>query len=146
MSGFNYPLYENFFCLAIFYLPEIRSSVSPYLVQSCSQQVLFTRFAIQYHTVIKLVNHMFVNGVWYWLPSGPGVYLSIMGGTNHNLDTCNPTSNFRLPERHLYDHPFIVWHLVTSKFSCGTRECYYLMVQGIGYWHILYHSTTFSTD
>jgi hypothetical protein len=121
------PVYK-FFCLAIFYLPEIRSSASPYLVQSHSQQVLFTRSAIQYHPVIKLINHVFANGVWYWLLSGPGVYLSITGGTNPNLDTCNPTSTFRLPERHLYDHPFIVWRLMTSKLSFGTREWHYLMV------------------
>ena len=50
-------------CLTIFYLLEIRSSVSPYLVQSRSQQVLFTRSAIQYHPVIKLINHVFANGV-----------------------------------------------------------------------------------
>jgi hypothetical protein len=81
MSGFINPVYE-FLCLAIFYLPEIRSSVSPYLVQSRSQQVLFTRSAIQYHLVIKLINHVFANGVWYWLLSGPGVYLSNIGGTN----------------------------------------------------------------
>jgi hypothetical protein len=56
------PVYE-FLCLAIFYLPEIRSSASPYLVQSRSQQALFTRFAIQYHHVIKLINHVFANGV-----------------------------------------------------------------------------------
>ena len=35
-------------CLAIFYLPEIRSSVSLYLVQSRYRQVLFTRSIIQY--------------------------------------------------------------------------------------------------
>jgi hypothetical protein len=134
MSGFINPVYE-FLCLMIFYLPEIRSSASPYLVQSRSQQVLYTRSAIQYHPVIKLINHVFANGVWYWLPSGPGVYLSDMGGTNPNLDTCNPTSTFRLPERHLYDHPFMVWRLMTSKLSSGTREWHYLMVWGIGYWH-----------
>jgi hypothetical protein len=121
------PVYK-FLCLAIFYLPEIRSLASPYLVQSRSQQVLFTRSAIQYHPVIKLINHVFANGVWYWLPSGPGVYLSDMGGTNPNLDTCNPTSTFRLPERHLYDHPLIGWRLMTSKLSFGTREWYYLIV------------------
>jgi hypothetical protein len=42
MSGFINPVYE-FLCLMIFYLSEIRSSVSPYLVQSHLQQVLFTR-------------------------------------------------------------------------------------------------------
>jgi hypothetical protein len=118
----------KFLCLAIFYLPEIRSSASPYLVQSCSWQVLFTRSAIQYHPMIKLLSHVFANGVWYWLTSGPGVYLSDIGGTNPNLDTCNPTSTFRLPERNLYDHPFIVWRLMTSKLSSSTREWHYLMV------------------
>jgi hypothetical protein len=121
------PVYE-FLCLVIFYLPEIRSSVLPYLVQSRSQQVLFTHSAIQYHLVIKLINHVFANGVWYWLPSGPEVYLSITGGTNPNLDTCNPTSTFRLSKRYLYDHPFIVWRLMTSKLSSGTMEWHYLMV------------------
>jgi hypothetical protein len=121
------PVYK-FLCLAIFYLPKIQSSVSPYLVQSRSSQVLFTRSAIQYHPVIKLIYHVFANDVWYWLPSGPGVYLSDMGGTNPNLDTCNPTSTFWLHERHLYDHPLIVWCLMTSKLSSGTREWHYLMV------------------
>jgi hypothetical protein len=121
------PVYK-FLCLAIFYLPEIRSSVSPYLVQSRSLQVLFTRSAIQYHPVIKLINHVFVNDVWYWLPSGPTVYLSITGGTNPNLDTCKPTSTFWLPERHLYDHPLILWQLMISKLSSGTREWHCLMV------------------
>jgi hypothetical protein len=102
----NNPVYK-LLCLTIFYLPEIWSSTSSYLVQSRSQQVLFTHFAIQYHPVIKLINHVFANDVWYWLPSGPEVYLSIMGGTNPNLDTCNQTSTFWLPERHLYDRPLI---------------------------------------
>jgi hypothetical protein len=124
------PVYE-FLCLMIFYLPEIRSLVSPYLVQSHSQQVLFTCSAVQYHPV-KLINHVFANGVWYWLPSGLGVYLSDMGGTKPNLDTCNPTSTLWLPERHLYDHPFIVWRLMISKLSSSTREWHYLMVYGIG--------------
>jgi hypothetical protein len=123
----NNPVYE-FLWLTIFYLPEIRSSVSPYLVQSRSQQVLFTHSTIQYHPVIKLINHVFANSVWYWLSSGPRVYLSDKGGTNPNLDTCNPTSTFRLPERHLYDHPLIGWCLMTSKLSSGTREWHYLMV------------------
>jgi hypothetical protein len=121
------PVYK-FLCLAIFYLPEIRSLASSYLGQSRSQQVLFTRSAIQYHPVIKLINHVFANGVWYWLSSGTEVYLSDMGGTNSDLDTCNPTSTFRLPERHLYDHPLIGWHLMTSKLSSSTREWHYLMV------------------
>jgi hypothetical protein len=56
------PIYK-FLCLTIFYLPEIRSSALPYLVQSRSQQVLFTRSAIQYHPTIKLINHVFANGV-----------------------------------------------------------------------------------
>jgi hypothetical protein len=120
------PVYK-FLCLAIFYLLEIWSSASPYLVQSRSQQVLFTRSAIQYHSVIKLINHVFANCVWYWLPSGPRVYLSDMGGTNPNLDTYNPTSTYWLPERHLYNHPFILWCLMTSKLSFGTREWHYLM-------------------
>jgi hypothetical protein len=72
----------KFLYLTIFYLPEIWSLVSPYLVQSRSQQVLFTLSTIQYHPVIKLINHVFANGIRYWLPSGPGVYLSDMGGTN----------------------------------------------------------------
>jgi hypothetical protein len=95
-------LVYKFLCLVIFYLPEIRSLVSPYLVQSRSQQVLFTHSGIQYHPMIKLINP--------------------------NLDTCNPTSTFRLPERHLYDHPLIGWSLMILKLSFGTREWHYLMV------------------
>jgi hypothetical protein len=121
------PVYE-FLCLAIFYLPEIRSSVSPYLVKSRSQQVLFTRSTIQYHLVIKLINHVFANGVWYWLPSGPGSISLRHGRDKSHLDICNLTSTFRLPKRHLYDHPFIVWHLMTSKLSSSTRKWHYLMV------------------
>jgi hypothetical protein len=45
-----------------------------------------------------------------------------------HLDTCNSTSTFWLPERHLYDHPFIVWRLMILKLSFGTRELHYLMV------------------
>jgi hypothetical protein len=51
---------------------------------------------------------MLASVVRYRLPSGSGVYLSIMGGTNSNLDTYNPTSTFGYPERHLYDHPVTV--------------------------------------
>jgi hypothetical protein len=52
------PVYK-FLCLTIFYLPKIQLSASPYLVQSHSQQVLFTRSAIQYHPMIKLISHVF---------------------------------------------------------------------------------------
>jgi hypothetical protein len=121
-------LLYKFLYLLIFYSLEIRSSVSPYLVQSRSQQVLFTHSAIQYHLVIKLINHVFANGVWYWLPSGPRVYLSDMGGTNPISIHATSTSTFRLPERHLYDHPLIGWCLMTLKLSFGTREWHYLMV------------------
>jgi hypothetical protein len=138
MSGFINPVYE-FLYLEIFYLPEIRSLASPYLVQSRSKQVLFTCSAIQYHPVIKIINHVFTNGVWYWLPSGPRVYLSFTGGINLNLDTYNPTSTFRSPERHLYDHPFIVWCLMISKLSSGTsttrekpiRRVHILAIRGV---------------
>jgi hypothetical protein len=55
----------NSLCLTIFYLHEIWLLVSLYLVQSCSWQVLFTRTVIQYHLVIKLINHVLASGVIY---------------------------------------------------------------------------------
>jgi hypothetical protein len=54
------PLY-----LAIYYLPEIWSSISPYLVQSHSQQVLFTCIVIRYHIVIELINQVLASDVRY---------------------------------------------------------------------------------
>ena len=41
------PIY-NALCLVICYLPKIRLSVSPYLIQSHYRQVLFTHSVIQY--------------------------------------------------------------------------------------------------
>src|SRR3954470_4670098 len=48
--------------LAIFYLPEIRSSVPSYLVQSRSQQVLYS-FRNPISLCDSLLNHMLASGV-----------------------------------------------------------------------------------
>jgi hypothetical protein len=51
-------LIYNSLYIMIFYLSEIRSPLLSYLIQSRSEQVLFTCFITKYHLVIKLINHM----------------------------------------------------------------------------------------
>jgi hypothetical protein len=106
--------------LVIFYSPEIRSSVSAYLVQSCSIKY-FTRSVIRYHFVINSLTTCLQAVLisiteWAWSIS------LRLGRDKFHLDTYNLTSTFRLPERHLYDHPSIRWRLMTSKLSSGTRD------------------------
>src|SRR4051812_19808622 len=108
---------------AIFYFPEIRSSVSAYLVHS----KYFTRSVIQYHFVINSLTtclQAVLISITEWARS-----ISLrLGRDKSHLDTYNPTSTFRSPEKHLYDHPLIGWRLMTSKLSSDTRELHYLMV------------------
>src|SRR3954463_1257130 len=90
---------------AIFYLPEIRSLASTYLVQSRSQQVLYSS-VIRYHFVINSLTtclQAVLISITEWARS-----ISLrLGRDKSHLDTYNPTSTFRSPERHLYDHPHI---------------------------------------
>src|SRR3954465_1316280 len=91
--------------LAIFYLPEIRSSVPSYLVQSRSQQVLYS-----FRNPISLCDNSLNTCLQAVLISITEWARSIslrLGRDKFHLDTYNPTDTFRSPERHLYDHPLI---------------------------------------
>src|SRR3954471_9093644 len=87
----------------------------------------FTRSVIRYHFVINSLTtclQAVLISITEWARS-----ISLrLGRDKFHLDTYNPTSTFRSPERHLYDHPLIGRRLMTSKLSSDTRELYYLMV------------------
>ena len=73
----------NSLCDTILYLSEIRSSVSPYLVQSRYWQVLFTRSVV---CDILWSNHMLASQLDDIPPRGPRVYLSVIGmDKSHSL-------------------------------------------------------------
>src|SRR4051812_44171752 len=91
--------------LAIFYLPEIRSSVSSYLVQSRSQQD-FTRSIIRYHFVINSLTTCLKAVLISFTEWARSISLRL-GRDKSHLDTYNPTDTFRSPEKHVYDHPLI---------------------------------------
>src|SRR3954470_19832585 len=90
---------------AIFYLPEIRSSVSAYLVNLVDSKY-FTRSVIRYHFVINSLTtclQAVLISITEWARS-----ISLrLGRDKFHLDTYNPTDTFRSPEIHLYDHPLI---------------------------------------
>ena len=74
----------NSLCHMILYLSEIRSSVSPYLVQPRYWQVLFTRTVV---CDLLWPSHMLASQLYDIPPRGPRVYLSVIGmDKSHSWD------------------------------------------------------------
>jgi hypothetical protein len=114
----------NPLCLAIFYLPKIWSLVSPYLVQSCSEKVIFTRTVIHYDLAIKLINHMLASGLRYCIITKRAKSISLYhveGQTSFLLHAIQQVIS-KILGKHLYDHSVMKWRLMLSKYSFGTRE------------------------
>src|SRR3954470_19582680 len=86
------PVYDSL-CQSVFYLPEIRSSVSQYLVQSRYRQVTFL-VTVMHDPVIKHFDHieLICDDA---LPRGPGDTSPSSGVTNPSLDPCQPNRHFQ---------------------------------------------------
>ena len=78
----------------IFYLPEIWSSISPYLVQSRYQASSLYSFHNIGSPWLPL-SHMFANFRMLYYREGPDISTPSHGGTNPTLDSCHPTTYHR---------------------------------------------------
>ena len=85
------PVY-NSLCLAVWYLPEIRSSVYQYLVQSRYRQSLysFRNTSSRDQPLGHIVHIMMMS-----YRVGPEIPLHLHGVTNPSLDSCQPNRHFR---------------------------------------------------
>jgi hypothetical protein len=85
----------------------------------------FTRSVIRYHFATNSLN-TFLQVMLILITEWARSISLRLGMDKFHLNTCNPRSTFRLPERHLYDYPLIGWRLMASKLSSGSRELHYL--------------------
>ena len=126
------PVY-NSLCLAVRYLPEIRSSVSRYLVQSCYWQVSFTP-SVTHHPVI---NSLITLCTLWWCPTEWAQrYLSITQ-SDKSKSWSMPTQETpsEILVEHIYSHPVTLWRLVHTRYSSGVSGLHDLMVIGTYTWH-----------
>ena len=85
------PVY-NSLCLAVLYLPEIRSSACRYLVQSRYRQVFYSFRNTSSRD--QPLGH-FVHIMMMSYRVGPEIPLRLHGVTNPSLDSCQPNRHFR---------------------------------------------------
>ena len=114
------PVY-NSLCQSVRYLPEIRSSVSQYLVQSRYRQVTFTR-SITHHPVINSL--VTLSSLWWCPTEWAQRYLSVTR-SDKSQSRLVPTQQtlLEIPVVCLYSHPVTcdVWHtqsIPTASGSC----------------------------
>ena len=102
------------FCLAIFYLSEIRSPVSTI---PCSIS-LPTSTLYSFHDItFSWTIHVLASDVNVISPRGPRVYLSVIRMDKSHSWSTSLNWHFPSTRRHLYNHPIMVWRLMESKCS-----------------------------
>jgi hypothetical protein len=121
VKGWNNSVFHSL-CLVIFYLPEIRPSVSPYLVQSRYRQVLFTHSAIQYPRDETHLSHACKLLRMLYYREGPEISLRHMEWQIPVLIHATQLVPSEIPEEHLDDHPVTKWWLIPTKHSSGIRD------------------------
>ena len=107
-------------CRAIFYLSEIRSSVSLY--------TLFSLVTDKYSFLVPVIwdpmwpSHMLASQLDAISPRGPRVYLSVIWMDKFHSWSMSFNSHFLNTQRHLYHHPVTKWLLMSSKYSPGVSD------------------------
>ena len=101
-QGFNQSIY-NSLCQSLRYLPETRSSVSQYLVQSRYRQVFFTPSVIQDPVANSLLT-MLASFLWCCITEWALRYLSVIR-SEKSQSWSMPTQQTpsEIPIEHLYD-------------------------------------------
>ena len=114
------PVY-NSLCLSVCYLPEIRSSVSQYLVQSRYRQVSLLVTVTHDPVANSLVT---MSSLWWCITEWAQRYLSVIR-SDKSQSRFVPTQQTlsKIPVVHLYSHPVTLWRLVHPKHSYDIREC-----------------------
>ena len=120
----------NSFCLAIFHLSEIRSSVST--IPSSISLPTSTLYSFRDITS-SWASHVLASDFDVISPRGPRVYLSVIWMDKSHSWSTSLNQHFPSTQRHLYSHPVMVWRLIESKHSSGVGDWRDLMVWGLGY-------------
>ena len=123
--GFNQSVC-NSLCQSVCYLPEIRSSVSQYLVQYRYRQVslLVPQCMIPWsNTLITL------SSLWWCITEWAQWYLSVIRSDKSQSRSVSTQQTLsEIPVVYLYSHPVTLWRLVHPKHFYGIRELHDVMV------------------
>ena len=126
------------FVSSVCYLPEIRSSVSLYLVQSRYRQVSLLVTVIHNPVTNYLVT---LSSLRWRITEWARRYLSVTrSDKSQSRSMSTQQTPSEIPVEYLYSHPVTLRRLAHTKHSYGVSELHDLMVIGTYTWHAEHYS------